>query len=119
MSNHNPSPENQFKPGESGNPKGRPVGSYSIMTLLRQRMNEVPLGQTKEWREQFADIILDEAIIKRNPQMLKMVAEYMDGMPEQFIDLTTKGEKLSINDTQFGQLIGAAKARADNDKSSA
>lgn len=35
-----PPKHSQFKPGQSGNPKGRPNGSKSLSTLLRNALNE-------------------------------------------------------------------------------
>lgn len=115
---NNRNSDGTFKEGHSGNLNGRPRGTYSIMTIIRKKMEEIPLGQTKPWKEQMADIIMDEAIIKRNDKMLKMITEYMDGMPDEFIDITTGGDKLSLNDSQFGQLIAAATARVNSKKSS-
>lgn len=35
-----PPKHSQFKPGQSGNPKGRPNGSKSLSTILRKALNE-------------------------------------------------------------------------------
>ena len=35
-----PPKHSQFKPGQSGNPRGRPSGSKSLSTLLRKALNE-------------------------------------------------------------------------------
>lgn len=46
MANKNPKQENlkSYKPGESGNPKGRPKGAKSIETILRELM-EVKMSE--------------------------------------------------------------------------
>lgn len=35
-----PPPEHQFRPGKSGNPKGRPKGSKNLSTVVAQALNE-------------------------------------------------------------------------------
>lgn len=61
-----------FKPGQSGNPKGRPLGSFSIMTRIKQKFAENP-----EYAEQYIDGILKD----RN--MRKEILQQIDGKPVQ------------------------------------
>lgn len=42
MSNENPSLETRFKPGESGNPKGRPKGRFSITSQIIDYLKNNP-----------------------------------------------------------------------------
>ena len=89
-------PDGTFKTGFSGNPTGAGrKGSFSIMTLIRKKMEEIPNGQTEEWKEQIAKIILDEAVTKRNPKILQLIVEYMDGKPRQTIELDTNEESVN------------------------
>lgn len=76
-------PNGQFPPGVSGNPEGRPKGSISIKTLLVQRLQEVPLGQVKDWASQLVEVILHQAIVNKDPQIIKLIVNYMDGLPVQ------------------------------------
>jgi hypothetical protein len=98
----------QIAPGNTANPGGRPKGSYSIMTILRKKMEEIPLGQTKEWAHQVAEIILDEAVVHRKGDMLKLLVQYMDGMPNQKIDLGVDKEEVGTL-TEFLQAMAAKK----------
>lgn len=82
-----------FLPGNPGGP-GRPKGSFSIMTIIRQKMDEIPVGQVKEWKSQIADILLEEAVVKRNMKALEMIVEYMDGKPKQTIDVDVNKENV-------------------------
>lgn len=84
----------QIAPGHSGNPGGRPKGSYSIMTIIRKKMEEIPPGQVKEWKEQIADKILEKAIVHGDEAMLKLVVQYMDGMPSQKVELGVGEEEV-------------------------
>ena len=53
----------QFKPGESGNPGGRPSGR-SITKILRERMEYAPTARPKPKtiKEALADALIDEAL---------------------------------------------------------
>lgn len=74
------------------NPTGRPKGSYSIMTIIKKKMEEIPIGQVKEWKEQIADIILEKAVVGKDMKALEMIVEYMDGKPKQSVDLDVNKE---------------------------
>jgi hypothetical protein len=95
------------------NPGGRPKGSYSIMTILRKKMEEIPLGQTKEWGHQIADIILDEAVVNRKSDMLKLIVNYMDGMPNQKVDFGVDKENIG----ELTELLGALAKKTDDKRS--
>lgn len=110
----NRQPDGTFGAGNNANPGGRPRGSFSIMNIIRKKMEEIPLGQTKEWKEQFAEIILDEAVVKRNPHILKLVVEYMDGKPDQKIDFGVDKENISDLTALLGGL--AKKVDVKNDR---
>lgn len=98
-------PDGTFKPGVSGNPNGRPKG-YSIMAIIRQRMEETPIGQVKAWKEQFADTIMELAVVHRSEAMLKLVAAYMDGAPTTKIAIDTEDKESMEALTSFFRLVG-------------
>lgn len=88
-----PPVEHQFKPGNPGGP-GRPPGSFSIVSLLKKKMVEIPIGQTQEWREQIANIILDEAVAKRKGDIIKLLVEHIDGKPKQDVNVDVNRENV-------------------------
>lgn len=61
-----------FKKGQSGNPAGRPKGSVSIVTKIKQIFESDP-----EYFEQYVAEIL------KDPRMRKEVMEQLDGKPVQ------------------------------------
>ena len=67
----------QFKPGQSGNPSGRPRGT--LKDYVRQKL----AGMTEEEKEEF--------LKKINADLIWQMAE---GKPQQ--DVTTGGEKIVI-----------------------
>lgn len=100
-----PNPENieqhKFKPGESGNPNGRPKGSRNRSTLVREwlevkQKEKNPLtGQVEELEQQ--DLITLALIKKAKKGDVQAYKELMDsahGKIEQKTDITSKGQKL-------------------------
>ncbi len=87
-------PDGTLKPGAVLNPGGKPKGAFSIMTIIRKKMEEIPIGQTQSWRDQIAGIILDEVVVKRNPRIIQMLVEYMDGKPKQNIEIDANKESV-------------------------
>lgn len=86
----------QFPPGVSGNPAGKPKGAKHISTLVFNALQNLsPKGDGKKWEDLFVERILLEAINKGNPKVMSLLWAYMDGQPQQGIDLTTGGESLN------------------------
>lgn len=79
MSNPNPSPENRFKPGESGNPSGRPKGG--LKDYDRKRFQEMS-DQEKE-----------EFLSKIAPEIRYRMAE---GNPDTNSDITSGGKVIVL-----------------------
>jgi hypothetical protein len=77
---------NRFKPGQSGNPKGRPKGSISITESIRKKLMEHPPGQRKTYLTFLIIRIFDLAIKEGDTTMIKQIWAYIDGMPIQSID---------------------------------
>jgi len=84
IGNKNPPKEFQWKPGQSGNPKGRP--KFSLVSILKELLQEVPEGK----KEMKAKVLMREAIEKAmegDTFMLRDIINRIDGMPRQGIDL--------------------------------
>lgn len=80
--------ETSWKPGQSGNPHGRPKKGYSIAEVWRSMF-----AADSEKKHQLADKIF-QAAVNGDTQAQKLIVQYMDGMPAQAIDLTSGGEQL-------------------------
>lgn len=120
MSNPNIKP--RWKPGESGNPKGRPKGTRSIPDMLR-RFGEydTPEALVAKLRAMFPGklkgkkgIPLQEALwlsaylhaIKGESWAFHLIADRLEGKPRQKIDSTLDGS-LEINLNASGAVGGA------------
>ena len=80
----------KWKEGESGNPNGRPKKGYSITEMMKEMLNEQP-----EIKKGIGQRIAKKAL-EGDPAAIKMLWQYMDGMPLQKneTDVTSKGEKI-------------------------
>lgn len=86
----NRNPDGTFKPGVSGNPHGRPVGSISVIDKLRQIYAEDPT-KFRSFVERYAS---NEANDRHQVEML-------DGKAMQKTDITTNGESITPLLVQF------------------
>ena len=83
-------PATAYKPGQSGNPNGRPPKGHSITEWFKNMLNSDPAIKDA----------LGKSIIKKalegDSTAQKLVWNYMDGMPLQKTDLTSDGEKIQM-----------------------
>lgn len=70
-----------FTKGKSGNLKGRPIGSLSLVDILRRKLGEVPKGASNTYAEQLVDSYLQEAMNKG--ELKKDAFDRIDGKPKQ------------------------------------
>lgn len=94
-------PDGTFPPGVSGNPKGKPPGSLSIVAKLKAKLQEVPDGMDKKtYLDLLVDRLIKSAIADGDRRSLRDILEYVEGMPKQSIDLgadqTVEGIKVEI-----------------------
>ena len=83
-----PKTKTSWKPGQSGNPKGGPKKGYSITDWFKEFLSANP-----EDRERIAKAIVDKAV-KGDTAAIKLIWNYMDGLPKQSTDITSKDEKI-------------------------
>lgn len=76
-----------FPKGVSGNPKGRPKGK-----TLTEQMRDM-LESRPEIREALIQKTIAKAL-EGDPAFTKLLWGYLDGMPQQKMDVTSQGEKL-------------------------
>lgn len=82
--------DTKFKPGVSGNPAGRPKGSVSIVTRIKQKFEENP-----EYFDEWVNKLLED------PKLRAEVMRQIDGSPKQTI-AGVDGEPIVINMVKYG-----------------
>jgi len=97
-----------WKPGQSGNPKGRTPKALTLTPRLIERLDEVCPGdkQGRTWGEVVIEATLVHAA-KGNTGALRELWNRIDGMPAQTIDLDGKIglENLNVEGAK-GRLLG-------------
>jgi hypothetical protein len=107
--------ETQFKPGQSGNPAGRPKGTLSLVSLLKRKLAEY-IETTDEKKITYAEALIIEMLKKAlkdgDVAMIRDIMDRIDGRPTQRTELTGKdGEPIefkNIRDDFRSRILGIA-----------
>ena len=83
----------QLLPGSQLNPAGKPKGSKHLTTKIFEALQTMK-KDGKSYSDLLVAKILNDAVSGKS-DMVKLVINYVDGMPEQGIDVTSGGEKLN------------------------
>lgn len=97
---------------------GKPKGSRHLTTLVRDALKK--LGKTKEGKEisyetALVEAILDKAIFEKDSQMIKLIWNYLDGMPTQDINLTDMDDIRKNYFDKLNELIKSSNQRNSKD----
>jgi len=87
--------KHRFKPGESGNPAGKPVGAVSVKARLKRMFRENP--------DKFEEFI--QRYLK-NPNNEKHLTGMLDDKPAQAIQLDAEvNNNIELTDEQLERII--------------
>lgn len=103
MANPNPNLDNltPFKPGQSGNPAGKPPGIPNaktrykrILELITEKTNPVT-GETEKFTQlELMDMAIFNKALKGDLASYKEIMDRLEGRSAQSVDVTSGGEKL-------------------------
>lgn len=92
-----PKPENLFKPGQSGNPKGRPKGIKDIRCQIRDIMTRTTIIKDpitgKEKKVKISQVLINAQIskaIKGDTKAFAAIVDRLEGKPVQQLQHTGK-----------------------------
>lgn len=107
-----PNPDTQFKPGQSGNPSGRPKKSL-LTRLIEDRLNDPEVALA------LADQIVAN-IMAGDASMLKQAWDRTDGPVKESVELSGSLDGLTAEQRAEKQaaILASIKAKAANRKAS-
>lgn len=84
-----------FKPGQSGNPSGKPKGTQHLTTKLWHALQQKVKGTEDTYADKLIQRILNDAIVKGNTTLITTILSRIDGALLQGIDITSNGESIA------------------------
>jgi len=77
-----------------GNPGGgRPEGSFSLVEMLKRKLQEVDPKERRTYAEQFIDKFVEKGL-EGSDKFMRDTLDRVDGKPHQTTDITSDGEQI-------------------------
>jgi len=92
-------PKTAWKPGQSGNPKGRPPAGWSWAELLREAGEEIDKKSGKPFKELVSKKLWKKCM-EGDVRAIKELMNRMDGMPLQKVEAKVRGD-LIVRQTTY------------------
>ncbi len=84
-----------FKPGQSGNPLGRPKGLLSITGEIKKKLMEIGPDGRRDYLTHLIENMMQDALDGKN-NMDKVVWSYVDGLPRQQLNIDVELKPIPI-----------------------
>lgn len=87
-----------FKPGQSGNPSGRPKGSLGFSTLFKKAIRKIAKEKKLNIKDPETQLVVKAIIegLKGNYSYYKDIMDRRYGKAKESLDITTGGKPLSL-----------------------
>ena len=97
----------QFVDGWTGGP-GRPKGSFSLVSLIKSKLQEKQKGSDKTYAESFIEKLMKKAIKDGDTATMRDMINRIDGLPRQNIGIDggADGSPLVVNLINFKKADG-------------
>ena len=79
--------------------KGRPEGSLSLVSLLKEKLEKVPENERLSFAEAVIEALVKKAIVSEDIGAIREILNRVDGMPKESIDI--KGEGIPVALVRF------------------
>ena len=95
----------RLKKGVKLNPNGRPKGTYSLSTKLRQALEEYAKNRDgkktgKKWDELLISVLINEAVVKKDIRAIKEIFDRAEGKAKQTVEVSGS---LDLNHKEYIQ----------------
>lgn len=77
----------RFKKGTSGNPKGKPPGAFSLLSILREKLQTVPKGEQQRIAELLLERYIDKSYEENDGTAIRDMVDRIDGRPHQTVTI--------------------------------
>lgn len=101
----------QFVKGVTGNPEGRPKGSFSLVEMIKKKLQEIPEGKDKTYAEYFIEQMMKKTVVEGDVSMMRDVINRVDGMPKQQID-----QDITSGGKPFVPIYGSLSIKKSNEE---
>jgi hypothetical protein len=72
-----------FQKGESGNPNGRPKGTFSIVGMIKEKLQETPEGQKETYAQLLVKKYMHKALVEGDDKIIRDLVDRIDGKAVQ------------------------------------
>jgi len=115
IKNPNPSPDTRWKPGQSGNPNGRP--KFSILSIIKEKLKDIPDGRKKISRcEALVEIYLRDIEKRRDGVAIRDLLDRVDGRAMQRIQVGNEKDEEWLK--LFREIRNGAVGKTESDTES-
>lgn len=99
-----------------GNPGGgRPKGSFSLVEMIKNKLQEQAKDKDKTYAEYFIDQLIKKTVVDGDVTMMRDMINRVDGMPKQGVDVTSNGNTIMLLPSELIQKNDEISSSSESD----